>query len=79
MDYKGSRARYARVEVQGVLAQGVVVSGADITIIGGELFRRVAVVAHLRRKDLKKPDRIPSTLDGKMDLDITHYQDPCVY
>ena len=67
-----------QVEVQGVPAQGIVDSGADITIIGGELFRRVAAVARLRKKDLKKPDRVPRTydhrpftLDGKMDLDLS--------
>ena len=56
-------------------AQGIVDSGADITIIGGELFRIVAAVARLRKKDLKKPDRVPRTydhraftLDGRMDL-----------
>ena len=73
LDYNGSRSRYAQVEVQGVPAQGIVDSGADITIIGGELFRSVAAVARLR-KDLKKPDRVPRTydhrpftLDGRMD------------
>ena len=58
-------------------AQGIVDSGADITIIGGELFRIVAAVARLRKKDLKKPDRVPRTydhrpftLDGRMDLHL---------
>ena len=59
-------------------AQGIVDSGADIAIIGGELFRIVAAVARLRKKDLKKPDRVPRTydhrpftLDGRMDLDLS--------
>ena len=78
LNYNGSRSRYAQVEVQGVPAQGIVDSGADITIIGGELFRRVAAVARLRKKDLKKPNRVPRTydhrpftLDGRMDLDLS--------
>ena len=38
LNYQGSKPRYARVEVQGVPAHGVFDSGADITIIGGDLF-----------------------------------------
>ena len=37
LNYQGSKPRYARVEVQGVPAHG---GGADITIIGGDLFRQ---------------------------------------
>ena len=44
LNYQGSKPRYARVEVQGVPAHG---GGADITIIGGDLFRQVAAVARL--------------------------------
>lgn len=51
LDYRGSRPRHVRVEIQGVPAQGFVDTGADITIIGGDLFRRVAAVARLRKKD----------------------------
>ena len=74
---KGSEPKCAKVEIQGVPAYGVVDSGADITIIGGELFKRVAATAKLRKKDFKKPDRIPHTYDrrpfqlhGRMDLEI---------
>ena len=42
---KGSRQYCASVEVQGVGALGVVDTGADITIMGGELFKKVAAVA----------------------------------
>ena len=75
---KGSRQRCADVEVQGVAACGVVDTGADITIMGGELFKRVAAVARLRKKDFKPADRKPYTygdqpfsLDGRMDLDVS--------
>lgn len=44
---KGSRAQHARVSISGVPANGVINTGADITIIGGELFARVAVAARL--------------------------------
>ena len=78
LDYQGSKPRHARVEVQGVPAHGIVDSGADITIIGGDLFRQVAAVARLKKRDLKRADREPRTydqrpfaLDGRMDLDIS--------
>ena len=54
---------------------GVIDSGADITIIGGE---QVATVAKLRKKDFRSADKTPRTYDqrpfvlhGCMDLDIT--------
>ena len=60
-----------QVKIQGVPTEGVVDTGADITIIGGDLFR-------LKKRDLKKPDRVPKTynqrpfaLDGRMELDIS--------
>ena len=78
LDYQGSKPRNAQVEIQGVPAQGVVDSGADITIMGGDLFRRVAAVAKLKKRDLKRADKVlraydqPSfTLDGRVDLDIS--------
>ena len=74
---QGSSAKAATVQVQGVQAVGVIDSGSDITIMGGELFARVALAARLRKKDFKKPDRIPKTydqrtftLDGRLDLDV---------
>jgi hypothetical protein len=57
---------------------GIIDSGADVTTIGGGLFRKVATTARLKKRDLKKPDRTPRTydqqpfqLDGMMELDIT--------
>jgi len=45
--------------------------------MGGELFKKVAAVARLRKKDFKPPDKTPYTydnqpfqLDGRIDLDI---------
>ena len=56
----------------------VVDSGADITIIGGEMFKQVATAAKLRKRDFKPPDQPPHNydhkpfhLDGRMDLDIS--------
>ena len=75
---QGSQSRCARIRIAGVPVYGIVDSGADITIIGGDLFRRVAANARLRKRDFKKADKTPRTysqqpfsLDGKMDLDLT--------
>ena len=75
---EGSHPRKAAVDVQGVAALGVVDSGADITIMNGELFETVAAAAHLRKKAFRKPDKVPYTydqktfkLDGCIDLDIS--------
>ena len=78
LEDKGSHPKCARVCIQGVPAYGIVDSGADITIIGGELFKKVAAVARLRKKDFKDADKTPKnydgqpfSLDGRMNLDIT--------
>ena len=75
---EGSKSQCAHVEVQGVPAYGIIDTAADITIIGGRLFKKIATTARLRKKDLKPPDKKPRTydqhtftLDGRMDLDIT--------
>ena len=78
MDDGGSQIHCAKVQVQGVPAYGIIDSGADITIIGGSLFRKVATVARLKKKNFKKADKMPRgydqkpfSLDGRMDLDIS--------
>ena len=75
---QGSQSHCAQVRIAGVPVYGIVDSGADITIIGGDLFRRVAANARLQKRDFKKADKTPQTysqqpfsLDGKMDLDLT--------
>ena len=74
----GSQSQLARVDVLGVPADGVIDTGAEITIMGRDLFARVAAVAHLRKKDFRKSDKVPRNYDGKifhldgcMDMDIT--------
>lgn len=44
---QGSKPHRAKVVVQGVPMFGVVDTGADITILGGEMFKRVAAFAKL--------------------------------
>ena len=72
---QGSIPQCVRVQVQGVPAYGLIDSGADITIIGGTLFKKVAAVARLKKRDFMKADKVPRTydqrpfhLDGRMDL-----------
>ena len=52
--------------IQGVSADGVVDTAADITIMGGKLFTLVASPARLHKKDFKTPDRVPRTYDRKV-------------
>ena len=47
---KGSESRCVDVQVQGVPAVGIVDTAADITIMGGSLFKKVASVARLRKR-----------------------------
>ena len=77
---QGSRPQFARVVVAGVPLDGVVDTGADITIVAAEAFKRITAVAKLRRRELKQADKIPRTydqktfhLDGRVDLDITFH------
>ena len=74
----GSNSHTVVVNVQGVPEEGVVDTGADITIVGGSVFKQVAAVAKLRKKSFKPPDRTPRTydrkpfrLDGRLDLDVS--------
>ena len=74
---KGSYPQSVRVVVAGVPVDGIVDTAADITIVGAEIFKRIAAVAKLRRRDLKPADKTPRTydqkifrLDGRLDLDI---------
>ena len=75
---KGSRLRQANVIIGGVPTYGAVDSGADITIMGGDLFRHVASAGNLKKCNFKPADKIPRSydqrtfkLDGKVDMDIT--------
>ena len=58
----GSQPQKAEVVIQGFPAEGIVDSGADITITNGDLFKRVATAAHLM-KNFKRADKVPRTYD----------------
>ena len=75
---RGSHLRTATVEIAGVPATGLVDTGADITIMGPEVFKKVAAVAGLKKRQFKPADKQPHTfdrrqfkLDGRLDLDIS--------
>ena len=60
--------------------EGMIESGSDITILGGEMFKQVSTIARLHKKDFKSPDKQPWTynqqtfhIDGKVEVDISFY------
>ena len=74
---EGSRPHYAEVLVQGVLSQGIIDSGADITIMGASLFQKFAAANRIKKRDFHKPDKVPHTYDqrtfilhGYLNLDV---------
>ena len=58
----GSQPQCAQVLVGGVAMKGVVDSGSDITILGGEMFKKVASVARLHKKEFHPPDKTPGIM-----------------
>ena len=61
--------------------KGVVDSGSDITILGGEMFKKVASVARSRKKDFQPPDKTSRnynqqsfTIDGRINIGVA-FQD----
>ena len=62
---ESSQSQLADVIIQGVPADGVINTGADITIMGQELFARVTAAAKLRKKNFQKPDKVPQTYDQR--------------
>jgi len=72
---RGSTPQLVPVDVEGVTVNGIVDTAADITIMGGTLFKKVAAVARLRKKSFKpcdkqalNYDRQPIQLDGRIDI-----------
>ena len=75
---QGSHPQHAKVVIGGVPMEGVVDSGSDITILGGEMLKLVVTVAKLHKKDFKPPDKRPRTynqqafhIDGKIEVDVS--------
>ena len=64
--------------MQDVPYEGVIDTGSDIMIMGGKLFKRIAAISRLRKRDFHPADktpvaygRQPFTLHGKMSLSIS--------
>ena len=74
---QGSVHQNARVIVGGVPMLGVMDTGVDVTIMGGNMFKQVAAAAKLHKRDFKPADKTPRNydrkpfrLDGRLDLDV---------
>lgn len=74
---QGSVHQNARVIVGGVPMLGVMDTGVDVTIMGGNMFKQVAAAAKLQKRDFKPADKTPRNydhkpfcLDGRLDLDV---------
>ena len=59
----GSRLRRVQVDIAGVPAVGLIDTGVDISIMGPELFKKVATVVGLKKRQLKPADKLPHTYD----------------
>ena len=64
--------------IEGEPCLGIVDTESDITIVGGDLFKKIAAVLRLKKRDFKQPDKTPVTynqqpfeLHGRMNLNIT--------
>ena len=62
---QGSHTVCVPLQVEGVPAYGLVDTSADITIIGPRLFKKVAAVSRLKKKDFKPADKTPHGYDGR--------------
>ena len=58
---EGSKSQIALVEIAGIPAYGIVDTGADITIMGPKLFKKVAMFSKLKKRQFKEPDKVPHT------------------
>ena len=56
---QGSQSMCVSLQVEGVPAYGLIDTGADITIMGARLFKKVAAVAKLRKENFKPADKTP--------------------
>ena len=66
------------VEIAGVLTTRLVDTGADITIMETEMFKKVVAVAGLKKRQVKPVDKQLHTyyrcqfkLDGQLDLNVS--------
>lgn len=60
---QGSKPQYVLVE--NIPARGVINSGCDITIMGGELFSHAVTVLRMQKSQFRKPEKVPKTYSGR--------------
>lgn len=60
---KRSQPHCARVLIQGVPAYGIIDSRGDITIVGGALFKRMAMAARQKKREFIAADKTPYMSD----------------
>jgi len=77
---QGSKSQHVDVILGGVPMEGVIDSRSDITILSCEMFKRVATVAKLCKRDFKPPDKHPWTynlqpfhVDGRIDVGVSFH------
>ena len=59
----GSKPQCTQVMIQGVPVDGIIDTAADITIMGGSLFQKVANVVRSMKKNFKTPNITPHCYD----------------
>ena len=62
---EGSQSQLTHMIVQGVPADSMIDTSADITIMGQELFASVAAAARLHKENFRKPDKVSRMYDRK--------------
>ena len=74
----GSRSVCVPLQIEGVPVYGLVDTGADITIIGAQLFKKIAAVAMLKKRNFRTADKTPHGYDrrpfelhGRMELTLS--------
>ena len=72
--------------MQGVLLEGVVDMGSDLTIMGREAFKKVVSVAELKKRDFCPADKKaynydgePFTLEDRLQLEIAFGERTCLH
>lgn len=82
MQNRGSEVRLVQLDIQGVLADGVIDTGSDVLIMSQKLFARVASVAKLHKKNFRMPDKVTCTYNRKtfhLDRCMDHPAHDCLH
>ena len=58
---KGSSLKNGHVTIEGEPCLRIIDTGSDTTIVGGDLFKKIAAVSRLKKRDFRQPDKTPVT------------------